>query len=110
MRNKQSQTLEIDGKTFPNFNAEGVFSVGYLEHLLKNHSVLEQSEEDEDERSIQVDDGFGLKLNVDCEVGSIYMNHNINDLIDKSGNSIAACYGVDELIIDLTSDYLAAHH
>ncbi|MEZ8733765.1 hypothetical protein [Vibrio sp. 10N.239.312.D08] len=110
MQNKQNQTLLIDGKTFQNFKAEGVFSVDYLEHLLRNHSVIEQSEEDEDERSIQVNDGLGLKLNVDCEVGSIYMNHNINDLIDNSGNSIAACYGVDELIIDLTSDYLAVHH
>lgn len=108
IQNKQNYTLEIDGKTFQNFNTEGVFSVGYLEHLPKNHSVIKQSEEDE--HSIRIDASFELKLMVDCGEGSINMNHNIVDLIDNSGGSITTLDGVDEIIIDLASVYLTAHH
>lgn len=106
------KSIQLDGKTFPVFEQEGVHSLEFVEYLMRHHSDTLQDEFEEDIRSIHVHKTYGLTLDIDLDIGEVNFNTDIKDLIDSKGNSLAKSYGVHEILIDIACDNitLKAHH
>ncbi len=109
---QSDRNIVLDGKSFPAFEQDGVYSLEYVEYLMRNHSDTFQDEDEEDVRSIHVHKEHGVTLDIDLDVGEINFSTDITDLIDSKGRSVARTYGVTEMLIDIACDNitLTAHH
>ncbi len=104
--------IVLDGIAFPEFEQDGVYSLEYVEHLMRHHADTFQDEFDEDVRSIHVHKEHGVTLDIDLDVGEVNFSTDITDLIDSKGRSVARSCGVAEKLIDIACENIAltAHH